>query len=963
MNLYKQIMQTGGSMNKFLSILSIFLVLCFLFSTFVACRNEEPEPDNTDKNGNNADNKKDDILFPMKYTSTGPIKEQVVEWPVAKLESKNLIASSPILTRSFYPDYNSFLTTLFTLKASLGTDIKNTSQLSQILYHLLHDATGLDLYYDYAKHTSIKNGEKIYGTDHTLIGGGTGYNHKVTGPVKYTVNEDNGFYEALKNAKSGDVILVKGDVVIDLADWILPGDMVDFMNEGADLSRIQLDFTVPAGVTIMGERGIGTSKGAVLKTTSYVNFMLTLEEGARVTGLVIQGCDTPENASNTPGNHSAGIRIIGNDARVDNCEISGFYKFAIAVENAQNIQIDHNYIHHVLGWDTGVAVYVNNGSVTVEETVFSQIRRVISAVGDTTQVTYQNNVDAGNIKLCYFQLNGTQNKDEEYISAAKSIAKLVCENNTMLSAAHLFVCKGIPASVHMTNNLLGYQESAYTYTFLDMIGVTPSIFKNRFVIQNNCYDITSPYIASKIGENTDQEDTRLGFHTVLDQDGLTAPKIPVSKLPDISYSQMIIPQVISANYYGDNNDVGFDTMEFVAQVYGELKTTHMGGALETYLQDCIDSMAGYANYYKYQDFITIVDDDKTYGAYPIDSNAIGGGVGYKDIYTTGDYIVYSLTDLKLAASIAKPGEVIYVPEGVMIEMSDNSAGTVDTIVLRQGIILASNRGYVHEDGTVSTGGVIRCSMVQRLGIIRLLDETRVTGLVIRGPDPASHLQLWDRCFKGKTSGRGHQPGHDYLANATPSVGLLVRGDNIVIDNCEASGFSSSAISVSTNQNNFSSRGLKVHHSYIHHNQMKALGYGVTHGLGYSEIYCNLFNYNRHSIAGGGQPESGYKAYSNIEMGESVGHYFDMHGGGDRRDGTDIAGEYVEIYNNTFLGNKPPYTMRGVPTSQYFYFNIVYNPRTAFSENSLKRDNVTIGYNIWNLQAGNTKPTYDLNNGS
>ena len=38
----------------------------------------------------------------------------------------------------------------------------------------------------------------------------------------------------------------------------------------------------------------------------------------------------------------------------------------------------------------------------------------------------------------------------------------------------------------------------------------------------------------------------------------------------------------------------------------------------------------------------------------------------------------------------------------------------------------------------------------------------------------------------------------------------------------------------------------------------------------------------------------------------------MHGGRDRRDGTDIAGTRIEIHNNTFRAPQTPVVIRGVP---------------------------------------------------
>ena len=44
----------------------------------------------------------------------------------------------------------------------------------------------------------------------------------------------------------------------------------------------------------------------------------------------------------------------------------------------------------------------------------------------------------------------------------------------------------------------------------------------------------------------------------------------------------------------------------------------------------------------------------------------------------------------------------------------------------------------------------------------------------------------------------------------------------------------------------------------------------------------------------------------------MSHCFDMHGGRDRKDGTDIAGRAIEIHNNTFRAPEIPVVIRGVP---------------------------------------------------
>jgi hypothetical protein len=80
----------------------------------------------------------------------------------------------------------------------------------------------------------------------------------------------------------------------------------------------------------------------------------------------------------------------------------------------------------------------------------------------------------------------------------------------------------------------------------------------------------------------------------------------------------------------------------------------------------------------------------------------------------------------------------------------------------------------------------------------------------------------------------------------------------------------------------------------------------------------------------------------------------MHGGWDRNDGTDIGGEYVYIYNNTFLGLRPPYTIRGITTAdRTFYNNAIYGYRSQYFTNlydyqGSRVPRLIVGKNLWGI---------------
>ena len=81
--------------------------------------------------------------------------------------------------------------------------------------------------------------------------------------------------------------------------------------------------------------------------------------------------------------------------------------------------------------------------------------------------------------------------------------------------------------------------------------------------------------------------------------------------------------------------------------------------------------------------------DETFGceANPT-GNPIGGGAGYSDIKTTGDYIVKTKEELLEALSKAKAGEVVFIPHGVEIDMTGTS-----NVAIPGGVTLAGTRGH------------------------------------------------------------------------------------------------------------------------------------------------------------------------------------------------------------------------------------------------------------------------------
>lgn len=297
-----------------------------------------------------------------------------------------------------------------------------------------------------------------------------------------------------------------------------------------------------------------------------------------------------------------------------------------------------------------------------------------------------------------------------------------------------------------------------------------------------------------------------------------------------------------------------------------------------------------------EEMIWVEIDNTIYGAVADRLGPVGGGNGYENVITKGDYIVKDLDALLEALSKAKTGQVIFIPGETEIDLT--ALIYIEQLVLEVpgGVTLAGERGHNGSKGALITSDALKTPVI----FSAAGPNVRITGLRIRGPNPKRYLDHHRRSF-----GKGGD-GRKYYYKFPTSNGIKTDHPRLEVDNCEISAFAHAGIRLRKGE------GHHIHHNFIHHCQYDGLGYGVSHDTSSSLIEYNVFNWNRHSIAGTGRPGCSYVARYNVEIGVSLGHCFDMHGGRDRKDGTDIAGTAIEIYNNTFLAPQTPVAIRGVP---------------------------------------------------
>ncbi|MDP6354781.1 MAG: right-handed parallel beta-helix repeat-containing protein [Planctomycetota bacterium] len=272
---------------------------------------------------------------------------------------------------------------------------------------------------------------------------------------------------------------------------------------------------------------------------------------------------------------------------------------------------------------------------------------------------------------------------------------------------------------------------------------------------------------------------------------------------------------------------------------------------------------------------------------------IGGGTNYSRHVSRRDFVVRTLEELLDALEKAKAGQVVYVDDDARIDLSPlaKPEGRQD-ISIPGGVTLASGRGKGD-----SEGGLLFCKVLKNCTMfIPAGKGVRLTGLRFSGPDPERRTdQLW----------RWGQKDNYYKVPTCDAV--RCSQPDFEADNCEFTGWSHSAIYLMKG-----AERSRIHHCYFHHNQRYGLGYGVCLDQSEALIEANLFNWNRHAIAATGAPGTRYEARYNVVLDWSNGHSFDMHGGMDRGDGTEIAGEWVKIHHNTFRSQDNAVVIRGRP---------------------------------------------------
>lgn len=298
-----------------------------------------------------------------------------------------------------------------------------------------------------------------------------------------------------------------------------------------------------------------------------------------------------------------------------------------------------------------------------------------------------------------------------------------------------------------------------------------------------------------------------------------------------------------------------------------------------------------------------------------------GGAYYKRNFPTYqnfnyDYFVSTVPELVKALKAARSGQTIYLNESGRFNMTNQPS-----LIINSGVSLISGRRG-------KKGARLYITNYREVPIITINGrEIQISGLLIEGPDMNVHFDRdkkidsrREKMLKERARRNGENYGVLFKMYKEPrTTGILASGDvSFSLIDSELRGWTHSAIMIKKG-----AYGL-IHFNFIHSNVHYGLGYGVTVDGGEALVQANFFNNNRHSIASTGIEGSVYEAsYNKVGPDGIVGHAFDVHGGVDRKDGTNTAGTRVMIHNNEFICNGLAIKIRGAPLKKSEIYNNVF----------------------------------------
>ncbi len=268
---------------------------------------------------------------------------------------------------------------------------------------------------------------------------------------------------------------------------------------------------------------------------------------------------------------------------------------------------------------------------------------------------------------------------------------------------------------------------------------------------------------------------------------------------------------------------------------------------------------------------------------------ISGGIGYSRVIDRAQatYIVSSPQDLLTRLSSATAGQIIYIDDNAIIDLTGLVSNTLNNgINVPTGVTIASGRGKNGSQGALikSNDRFIQSNYVS---IFRANANTRFTGLRFQGPAGEVSDESWQVLGTG---------------NAIRTI-----AQNVEVDNCEFYDWDKWAIWL------YIYNGANIHHNYFHDTLRNGYGYHIWLGGTSSEtnangmIEANIFERCRHCIASSGHLNS-WEARYNIFTENNLYKNIDRHDSGTSGYGgknTFFHHNLLMDMKNSVMGIAPP----------------------------------------------------------
>lgn len=282
--------------------------------------------------------------------------------------------------------------------------------------------------------------------------------------------------DKIKKAKSGEIITINEDTLFDFSDE--PTLVID--------KKIHL-------------KGIRSKVGArpIFKSWKTHFPLISIKaDGVIIDSLKIEGMETDQKKSeiielNKKGIKGVyqfpvtrGIQVQANDVKIINCEISGFSHAAIYAENAVNLLVEKNFIHHNQRWGLGYGVSLHLLSTAIIiNNKFNHNRHSIAGSGSPGQ-SYEAayNWFGKNHSASPLDMHGGKDRGDGTHIAGKVV--YIHHNTIRDDVNHAFIHRGIAQDyVIFENNNLEHKDDAKVIGYYN-IGAK-NLPKNKFFYRNN----------------------------------------------------------------------------------------------------------------------------------------------------------------------------------------------------------------------------------------------------------------------------------------------------------------------------------------------------------------------------------------------------------------------------------------------------------------------------------------------